>query len=92
MGVRPNIELHIEELVLHGFPPTQRHAIADAVRDELAARLSSGDLAATDGDIAVDRLDAGAVTLPHGTSAAGRAIGGAIHATVGSHASTSRTR
>jgi hypothetical protein len=30
-----NIELHIEELVLHGFEPGDRHRIADAVEREL---------------------------------------------------------
>jgi hypothetical protein len=33
----PNsIELHIEELVLHGFAPSDRYRIADAVERELA--------------------------------------------------------
>ena len=35
--MRPaNVELHIEELVLHGFAPGDRHRIADAVGRELA--------------------------------------------------------
>lgn len=34
------IRLHIEELVLHGFDPRDRHAIGDAVRAELAAVLA----------------------------------------------------
>lgn len=29
------IDLHIDELVLHGFPPGDRQAIADALRGEL---------------------------------------------------------
>jgi hypothetical protein len=33
---RPNIKLHIEELVLHGFAPNDRYAIADAVQQELS--------------------------------------------------------
>ncbi len=35
-----NIELHIEELVLHGFPPTDHHRICEAVRTELARQLA----------------------------------------------------
>jgi hypothetical protein len=35
--VRPNIELHIEELVLEGFDPRQRQAIATALERELGA-------------------------------------------------------
>lgn len=31
-----NLELHIEQLVLHGFAPGDRHRIADAVERELA--------------------------------------------------------
>jgi hypothetical protein len=33
---RANIELHIEELVLHGFAPGDRHRIGDAVERELS--------------------------------------------------------
>lgn len=31
----PNIELHIEELILHGFPHSDRYQIAEAVEREL---------------------------------------------------------
>lgn len=36
MDMKPNIELHIEELVLHGFKSGDRHAITEAVQQELA--------------------------------------------------------
>ncbi|MFP5261551.1 MAG: hypothetical protein ACLGJB_06555 [Blastocatellia bacterium] len=32
---RPNVELYIEELVLHGFVPGERHDIGEAVEREL---------------------------------------------------------
>ncbi len=35
-----NLELHIEELVLHGFPARDRHRIGDTVQKELAALLA----------------------------------------------------
>ena len=35
------VDLHIEELVLHGFPPRDRHRIAEAVRLELTRLLSA---------------------------------------------------
>lgn len=35
-----NINLHIDELVLHGFASTERYRIADAVEQELHALLS----------------------------------------------------
>ncbi len=31
-----NVELNIEELVLHGFPPNDRHRIGDTVERELS--------------------------------------------------------
>jgi hypothetical protein len=34
------IEVHIEELVLHGFPRSARWQIADAIGNELRARLT----------------------------------------------------
>ena len=37
---RPNINLHIDELVLHGFAAGDRYAIADAVQSELSRLLS----------------------------------------------------
>ena len=36
---QPSVELHIEELVLHGFAPGDRYAIGDAVERELARLL-----------------------------------------------------
>jgi hypothetical protein len=38
MGV--NVALHIEELVLHGFSPGDRHAIAEGLQRELAHLLA----------------------------------------------------
>jgi len=38
------IELHIEELVLHGFAPGDRHAIGDAVQHELTRLLAEQSL------------------------------------------------
>jgi hypothetical protein len=37
---QPSVELHIEELVLHGFAPSHRYAIGDAVEREMARLLS----------------------------------------------------
>jgi len=36
MNRQSSIHLHIEELVLHGFAPGDRHRIGDAVQRELA--------------------------------------------------------
>lgn len=60
----PAVELHIEELVLHGFPPGERRAIGEAVTAELtrllgepgaAAKIGKSRMAAT--------LDAGSLQL-----------------------------
>jgi hypothetical protein len=41
MVMRPSrIELHIEELILHGFPPAARHHIGDALVRELTRLLT----------------------------------------------------
>jgi hypothetical protein len=40
LNSQPSIELHIEELVLHGFAPGDRYVIGDAVERELARLLS----------------------------------------------------
>jgi hypothetical protein len=37
---RRQIELHIDELVLRGFPPSDRFKIAEALRSELTRLLS----------------------------------------------------
>ena len=58
--MRPNIELHIEELVLHGFAPGDRHHIGAAVERSLGQLLAEHDVAPALMDLGdVSRLDAG---------------------------------
>lgn len=84
----PSYDLRIEELVLDGFPPAERHAIAAAMERELARLLAGSNApfaaAGRPGvpeNMAADRLDAGVVTLAPGASpqsvgvAAAQAIG-----------------
>src|SRR5581483_9421147 len=40
MTDRPNVELHIDALVLHGFAPGDRHAITQALEAELTRLLA----------------------------------------------------
>lgn len=57
---RTRVELHIEELVLEGFAPRDRHRIAHALERELGAALSSANLdALADHDRNVAVRDAG---------------------------------
>lgn len=56
------VEVEIEELVLHGFAPLDRHAVAEAVQRELARLVAAGPPPARD----ADRLDAGSFPAPDG--------------------------
>jgi hypothetical protein len=63
---RQNIELHIEELVLHGFSPGDRRGIAGAVERELAKLLEEkGTPVVNSGEI--DRLDGGSFRVVQGS-------------------------
>jgi hypothetical protein len=88
VGVTPRgggIELRIDELVLHGFDPRDRIAIAAAVERELASLLAAREPAGLrDGDAA--RLDAGSFELPH--DAAPATMGAEIARAVGRGLST----
>ena len=74
---RADIELHIEELVLHGFASGDRYDIADAVHRELG-RLFAGNQSAPalrqSADIA--RVDAGAFEVAPGSK--GEAVGAQV--------------
>ena len=68
--IQSSIDVHIEELVLHGFAPGDRYAIADAVQQELAQLLTaqgmSSELAGE-----LHTIDAGSFEVRHGESSAG---------------------
>ena len=59
------IELVIDELVLHGFDPWQRHAIADAMEDELTrlVRAHTRELSGCR-RAQLDHVDAGSFEAP----------------------------
>jgi len=72
-GTAPTLDLRIEELVLHGFAPIDRHQVAGAIECELARLLCEpgahdwlrrGGGAHRDGH----RLDAGSFIVPHGAT------------------------
>ena len=64
---QPNIEVDIEELVLHGFPPGDRHRIGEALERELgrllAERGATSELA-SGGEVA--GLDGGTFSVEQG--------------------------
>ncbi len=71
------IEVHIEELVLHGFDPRARWAIGDGLENELRGLLSARGLP-TAWQNNPAKFDAGAVRLTN-PSATGKEIAAAIH-------------
>jgi hypothetical protein len=78
---RPNIELHIEELVLHGFSPSDRSAIGAAVESELARLFAEHRVLPTLGqDSEVARLDGG--TFKTSSEATAETTGAQIARTV----------
>jgi len=65
-----NIELHIEELVLHGFEPHDRYRIGDAVERELVRLFTEQGVPqslANGGEI--DKLDGGGFEVAPGSKA-----------------------
>jgi hypothetical protein len=69
MSRRPDVELVLEELVLHGFPAADRRRIAAAVERALAARIAEGDLPpGLAGGGALARLDGGSFAVERGAS------------------------
>jgi hypothetical protein len=64
MNAQPSIELRIEELVLHGFSPGDRHRIAEAVQWELTRLLADPAMRASLAiPRATARLDGGSFQL-----------------------------
>ncbi len=71
-----NIELHIEELVLHGVAPGDRHAVGGAVQAELTRLFAeSGAPRGLAAGGSVGRIDAGTVNLTNGAGADGLGTG-----------------
>jgi len=69
-------ELHIDELVLHGFRPADRYAIAAAIERELGRLFTEGGVpptllerGQTEGSLTTYRLDAGSFDVPHDATA-----------------------
>jgi hypothetical protein len=68
--MRPNIELEIEELILHGFGAGDRAQIGIAVQQELTRLLSEGGLPSGFGQGGeVPRLDGGTFNVDPGAKA-----------------------
>lgn len=74
---RSSLKLRIEELVLHGFAPADRHRIADTVQSELARLIGDGtSLSLREKSSVLDRIEAGSFKVRPGSNA--RAMGSQI--------------
>jgi hypothetical protein len=77
------IEIEIDELVLHGFPPGDRYRIGEAVQTELARIFVERGLSGNAlQDVTADRLDSGTFNLTAGAAAVGSRIAAAVHQAV----------
>ena len=66
-----NVELHIEELMLHGFAPGDRHRIGEAVERELQRLLAEqGAPDLLNGSVELERIDAGSFNLDENAKSA----------------------
>lgn len=81
-NAQPSVELRIEELVLHGFAPGDRHRIAGAIEGELTRLFAEQPLPAVlKRNNSVDRIDGGAfhVAINMKPARIGEQIAGAVH-------------
>jgi hypothetical protein len=79
-GAAQNLELHIDELVLHGFSPRERYAIGEAVQRELTQLFAEHGIHPSLRQGHIARLDGGSIQVKQGTKA--DAIGKQVAQTV----------
>jgi len=83
--IKRDAQLHIEELVLHGFAPGDRYAMVEAIEQELSRLLTrhfaEGDSSRLALNSEVARVDAGAFQVEPRSrpSSIGTQIGQAVH-------------
>ena len=64
-----SVDLHIEQLVLHGFAPQDRYLIGDAVERELTRLLTKQHAPAITQDAETSHIDGGAFEITPGSNA-----------------------
>jgi hypothetical protein len=63
------VNLRIEELILHGFAPADRHRIGQGVQAELARLVGEGrSLQSLKNSLTLERVDSGAFTVKAGST------------------------
>lgn len=85
-GEAPSVELHIEELLLRGFNPSDRFAISDAIERELARLIVKGGMTGIGAGKAIEHLDGGRFKIAPGMrpGAVGRQIAQTLYRGIGS--------
>lgn len=84
--MRPDVEVHIEELVLQGFAPGERYRIAEAIQHELNRLFTDESLpSCLTESCDIPRSDGGSfhVTSGAGLATIGAQLGRAIYKSVG---------
>jgi hypothetical protein len=72
-----NLEIHIEELVLHGFDPRDKKGIGEAMERELARLfMEQGVPGAIQPERNLDRIDAGSFVVGRGSVS--KAVGAGV--------------
>ncbi len=76
-----SVSLHIDELVLHGFPRTTRYAIGEATQAELGRLFHSGLPDFAKNPRSADAIDGGAIHVTQATQpvAIGNLIANAVY-------------
>ena len=90
-----NIEVHIEELVLHGFAPKDRYAIGEVVQYELQRLFAErGMPESSSAGYEVGRLNGGAFTVKPGAKAdtIGNQVAQAVYAGLSGRSRTHNSR
>jgi hypothetical protein len=86
MDMKKSVSVHIEELVLHGYPSADRRRIAAAVEQELARLIrEQGVSRLSRNPVSLDSVNAGTIRVRANQTAAatGAGIGGAIYRSLG---------
>jgi hypothetical protein len=60
------VELHIEELILHGFAPEDRYRIGEAVEKELSNLLAERGMTVLENGLEIAGLNVGDISIAKG--------------------------
>lgn len=73
------LELHIEELVFHGFEPASHRQIGDALQEELTRLFAHADTEAFGHDASVERLTGTSIPVSAQPHVLGNDIARSVH-------------